>query len=302
MVGHTIAPDSLSSAIVASVEAPVGERLVGVGAAGDAACGSIAPGVRLKRGAGAGWGTPSTSRTSRGRRCAGAPRLVHREHRREADVVPGEERDPLVARARVEERGHPLLSTGHCAVHLGRRVELDAERPEQPHQLGVELRLDSSDRDVPSVGTLVDVVEVRAAVEQVRAALSDQQSIVPRRRRTSTIMQRRSVDHRRVDHLPLAAIAALDQRGEDADTSSSPPPPKSPTRLSGGTGGPPAVADVREHAGERDVVDVVADVVRERTVLAPARHAAVDEARVAFAARRRDRRRAAPPPRVGSPR
>ena len=40
-------------------------------------------------------------------------------------------------------------------------------------------------------------------------------------------------------------------------------------------------ADVREHAGERDVVDVVADVVGERPFLTPAGHAAVDEARVA---------------------
>ena len=40
-------------------------------------------------------------------------------------------------------------------------------------------------------------------------------------------------------------------------------------------------ADRVQHAGERDVVDVVAGALGERTVLAPAGHAAVDEARVA---------------------
>ena len=60
-----------------------------------------------------------------------------------------------------------------------------------------------------------------------------------------------------------------------------PPPPKSPTRLIGGVGLLPVATEVRERAGERDVVDVVAGRVRERPVLAPAGHAAVHEPRVA---------------------
>ena len=55
--------------------------------------------------------------------------------------------------------------------------------------------------------------------------------------------------------------------------------------LSGGVGGSPDATEVRERAGERDVVDVVAGRVRERTVLAPSGHAPVDEARVAREAR-----------------
>ena len=60
-----------------------------------------------------------------------------------------------------------------------------------------------------------------------------------------------------------------------------PPPPKSPTRLIGGVGLLAGATEVRERAGERDVVDVVAGGLRHRTVLAPAGHAAVDELRVA---------------------
>ena len=51
--------------------------------------------------------------------------------------------------------------------------------------------------------------------------------------------------------------------------------------FSGGVGWPPAATEVRERAGERDVVDVVAGRVRERAVLAPAGHPPVDQPRVA---------------------
>ncbi len=68
-------------------------------------------------------------------------------------------------------------------------------------------------------------------------------------------------------------------------TTSAPPPPKSASRLIGGTGASTFGSDVPQHAGEREVVDVVADVVGERAVLAPAGHARVDEPVVAGAAR-----------------
>ena len=60
-----------------------------------------------------------------------------------------------------------------------------------------------------------------------------------------------------------------------------PPPPKSPTRLSGGGGGESARPIACERAGERDVVEIVTGGLRERTVLAPARHAPEHEPRIA---------------------
>ena len=68
-------------------------------------------------------------------------------------------------------------------------------------------------------------------------------------------------------------------------TTSEPPPPKSASKLIGGTGAPPSGPDVPEHARDREVVHVVADVARERAALAPAGHARVHEARVARPAR-----------------
>ena len=68
-------------------------------------------------------------------------------------------------------------------------------------------------------------------------------------------------------------------------TTSEPPPPKSASRLIGGTGAPPSGPMCHEHARDREVVDVVADVARERAVLAPPGHARVHEPRVARPAR-----------------
>ena len=61
-------------------------------------------------------------------------------------------------------------------------------------------------------------------------------------------------------------------------------------------------ADRVQRAGQRDVVDVVAGARRQRAVLAPAGHAAVDEPRVAREQHVRARGRAAPSRRGGSPR
>ena len=90
----------------------------------------------------------------------------------------------------------------------------------------------------------------------------------------------RAVDHRGVHD--LARVPTGGDSSSAASTpnaSSMPPPPKSPTRLSGGTGVAARAADQVQRAGQRDVVDVVTGRVRQRAVLAPAGHAAVDQPR-----------------------
>ena len=83
---------------------------------------------------------------------------------------------------------------------------------------------------------------------------------------------RGAVDHRGVDHLALARRAA--PRGCAHTTPKArnmPPPPKSPTRLIGGVGLLAGAAEVRERAGERDVVDVVAGGLRHTGRPGPSR-------------------------------
>ena len=55
-----------------------------------------------------------------------------------------------------------------CRVAL--MIELRIRQTDQFAQPGVELRLDCADREMAAVGALVDPIEVRAAVEQVRLA------------------------------------------------------------------------------------------------------------------------------------
>ena len=84
---------------------------------------------------------------------------------------------------------------------------------------------------------------------------------------------------------PLPDRAAASSMAHTTPKASSmPPPPKSPMRLSGGTGRTAVRPDGVQRAGERDVVDVVAGGLRERTLLTPARHASVDQAWIALEA------------------
>ena len=90
-----------------------------------------------------------------------------------------------------------------------------------------------------------------------------------------------AVHHRGVDHLALARSGRpRSSRRRCRRRAYIPPPPKSPTRLSGSDRCAACFADRVQRTSEGDVVDVVAGTLRQRPVLAPARHAAVDQARV----------------------
>src|SRR3954465_15035080 len=95
-------------------------------------------------------------------------RLVHREHGREARVRAFEQVTPLVAGLRLEQLGQlPLrVRPRRWIALLAKQLVAEADAMQE---LGVELRLAGSDRDVTAVGRLVDVVERRTAVEHVRA-------------------------------------------------------------------------------------------------------------------------------------
>ena len=78
---------------------------------------------------------------------------------------------PLGPGLRGEDGSHPVLHGRPLpAVHLSGQV-VGLAQARQFEQLGVELGLDRTNGDVVSVGALIDVVEVGAGVEQVRASL-----------------------------------------------------------------------------------------------------------------------------------
>ena len=109
------------------------------------------------------------------RRCPGSPGAGGRPPRPATAPAPRRRRCPRRAAptprwVRVaKRRGDPLAQLRPAGlVVLVRQVVAGAE---QADELGVELRLQRADRQVPAVGGRVDVVERRAGVEQVHAAL-----------------------------------------------------------------------------------------------------------------------------------
>ena len=111
----------------------------------------------------------------------------------------------------LEDRREPLLHAPATASCRAATAGRSPSRPVSCEQLGVELRLDRADRHVLAVGRLVDVVEVGAGVEQVRAPL-----VLPDAHRPEGVEHRHeaggAVDHGRVDHLALARALRLEQR------------------------------------------------------------------------------------------
>ena len=105
LVGHAIAPCSLSSAIRRGVEAPVGERGRRCRCRGRPARARPRPACGRSAAPGAGCGAPSTSvKVPRATLCGCARASFIVRTGREAHVVAGEELDPLVAGAGAEER------------------------------------------------------------------------------------------------------------------------------------------------------------------------------------------------------
>ena len=96
---------------------------------------------------------------------------------------------------------------------------------------------------------------------------------------------RRAVDHRGVDHLALARPAGLEDGADHAEGEEHAAAAVVADHVQRRGRGRADATEVRERAGERDVVDVVAGGVRHRALLPPAGHAPVDQARVAGEAR-----------------
>ncbi len=103
-----------------------------------------------------------------------------------------------------------------------------------------------------------------------------------------------AVGHRRVDDLTLAGRPRVEDAGADAEREHHPAAAHVADEVERHDRVTVRGPDRTERAREPDVVDVVARLLGQRALLAPAGHAAVHEPRVAREARRPDRGRAAP--------
>ena len=90
-----------------------------------------------------------------------------------------------------------------------------------------------------------------------------------------------TVDHRRIDHLTRARPGRLQQCARHAEREEHAPATEIANHVQRRHGALAFAGEAVQRAGERDVVDVVPRGLRQRPVLAPARHAPEDETGVA---------------------
>ncbi len=158
--------------------------------------------------------------------------------------------------------------------------QAEGSRPTPLHHRAKELRLDRGDGDEAPVGAFIAAVERRSAVEQVAAALER-----PAPGGEHAVDHRHlavgAVDHRGVDHLPLAGPAGMDQRRDDPEgrkeTAAAVIADKVQRRLRRAAG----LAHRRQRTRERDIGQVVAGGAGPRALLSPAGDPAIDQPRVA---------------------
>ena len=206
-------------------------------------------------------------------------RLGEGQHRRGAGVGADEQLRPFVAGAGLEAVGEDLAQRFLAGgVELGGQV--GGVELEDPQQFGVELRFDRADREELAVGGLVGVVERLAGVEQVRAALVGPQAL-PTEAPDHVRERERAVDHGGVDHLPLPRRLAFHEGGEDPEHEEHRAAAEVADHVQRRHRAVVGPSDRVQHTGQRDVVDVVAGRLGERSVLAPSGHPGVDKAGVA---------------------
>src|SRR2546422_99540 len=148
-------------------------------------------------------------------------------------------------------------------------------------QLLEKLVLDGADGNVFAILGLVDVVPGRAGVEDIARSLL-RPVIGGKETREHRGKQRCALDHRGVDHLTAPRALRFEQRAGDAEAEQHAAAAEVAHQVERRHRRLAFASESVQHAGEGDVVDVVAGARRERPALAPAGHAAVNQARGAF--------------------
>ncbi len=209
-------------------------------------------------------------------------RFGHGEHGREARVGALEEVAPLAQRLLLEGRREKISAVGpRVPVALSGHERL--VDPDALQELPVELRLAGADRDVPTVGRLVDVVLRCSEVEDVglrfvRPQVLGAQPVEEGRQ------ERDPVHHGGIDDLTQAGARPLEQRAHDADQQQHAAPAVVAEQVQRRHRRLIAPAQMVERAGEGDIVDVVPGCGRVGTFPSPAGDPGVDEAGVAIEA------------------
>ena len=190
-------------------------------------------------------------------------RLHHAENGRDARVPRREGVLPLATGLRPEDLLEHDLELRPLRLVVLRCDERGVET-EPVDQIGVELVLDRADRHVAAVEGLVAPVERRAALRLVRAPLVD--PVVRVAHGVEERHQReRAVGHGRLDHLTAPAAVSLVQRREHTHRQHHRPAAEVAHEVQRHGWWRALRSHRLERAGDRDVVEVVAALLGQRS-------------------------------------
>ena len=213
--------------------------------------------------------------------------FAERQHGREAGVGSFQQLAPMGRGAALEELRQRLAQGRPARTVRGRGLPLGTQL-QQLAQASEELRLQRPDAHVRSIGGFVHPVPRPSAVRHVAFAAFDEGTALGLADELRHQVDD-AVGDRRIHHLPQPRPPRLVQCGQDAHDQVEAAPAVVPQQVQR-RHRPVGRADGVQRTGERDVVDVVPRGLRQRPMLAPARHSAVDQPRVAT----RDRLRPQP--------
>src|SRR3984957_765442 len=204
-------------------------------------------------------------------------RLGEAQHWCEASVAALEQRAPMRARLAQEQGAQPCFQRRPGGA-IVLRLRVDVRKAELIEQHRVELRLERANGNVLSVGAGVDVVEKRVVERARRVEHSDGAG-----GKRDAAEARGDIGDRTIDHATLPAAPGCEDGGDYAE---------------GEAEGAASVAEncrrdarrltvaggERQDSAQRKIVEVVTRDLRERTVLPPTGHAAIDQSRIALGA------------------
>jgi hypothetical protein len=211
-----------------------------------------------------------------------AGRLIEGENGRKAGLQRLQQLHPLLPGTGPED-DREAIPHGRPRGLVQLRGQLVQGQPERLDQDPVELRLVRRHRHPAAVGGLVGPVKRSAAVEPVRLP-----AVVPRADLSQSVevrpQQGDTVDHGGVEDLPSVRARCLKQASHDPEREEHPAAAEITDEVEGRHRAALRRADRVQQAGDREVVEVMTGSRRQRPLLAPSGHPAVDQPWIALQA------------------
>ena len=204
-------------------------------------------------------------------------RLGKVQHRCKARVAAFHQGLPVRLRLGFDQRGHARLE-GRPLRAVVLRLCGHIREAQLFEQSGIKLRLDGAKGHKTAVAALKHLVKRRAVAKEVGLRLIDPGAVAAQLV-DERAHGRHAIHHGRIHHLATPGLARLHQRAEHAKEQKHGASAHIAHHRGGNHRGLAHARRGVQHAGQSDVIDVVARRMGQRPILAPASHAAIHQAR-----------------------